>query len=56
MDCSSLVAKRRGALFKDLFVNEFGLFLYLHDHLIFQFGPVERIADGRSVICVFEDD
>src|SRR5262249_8963112 len=30
MDCSSLVAKRRGARFKDLFFNDYGLFVYLH--------------------------
>jgi hypothetical protein len=56
MDCSSLVAKRRGALFKDLFFNEHGLFVYLHAHLILQFGRAERIADGRGIIYVVEDD
>jgi hypothetical protein len=56
MDCSSLVAKRRGARFKDLFVSDHGLFLYLHECLILQFGRAERVADGQSIIYVYEDD
>ena len=43
MDCAALVAKRRGARFKDLFVNEFGLFVYLHSHLI----PSSARASGK---------
>ena len=34
MDCSSLVSSRRGARFKDLFVADYGLLIYLHGHLI----------------------
>ncbi len=56
MDCSSLVAKRRGAPFKDLFINECGLFVYLHGHQILQFGRAERVADGRTILYVCEDD
>jgi len=56
MDSSSLVAKRRGAQFKNLFVNEHGLFVYLDGHLILQLCPVERVADGRGIIYAFEDD
>jgi hypothetical protein len=56
MDSSSLVAKRRGAQFKDLFVNEHGLFVYLHGHLILQLSTAERVADGRGIIYACEDD
>jgi hypothetical protein len=56
MDCSALVAKRRGARFKDLFVNECGLFIYLCDQLILQFGRAERLADGRTILYALEDD
>jgi hypothetical protein len=56
MDCSALVAKRRGARFKDLFFNEFGLFVYLRGHLILQLSPVERVADGRGILYILEDD
>jgi hypothetical protein len=56
MNGSSLVAKRRGAPFKDLFVNEFGLFVYLHGRRILQFGCAERVADGRTILCSFEVD
>jgi hypothetical protein len=56
MDCSSLVAKRRGARFKDLFVTEHGLWVYLHGHLILQLGRAERVADGRGIIYALEDD
>ena len=56
MDCSALVAKRRGARFKNLFVNENGLYVYLHGHLILEFFCIERLADGRAIIYVFEDE
>jgi hypothetical protein len=56
MDCSSLVAKRRGAQFKDLFVNEYGLFLYLFGYQILQLGRAERVADGQPIVYAFEDD
>ena len=56
MDSSSLVAKRRRAQFKDLFVNECGLFVYLYGHLVLQLCLVERVADGRGIIYASEDD
>jgi hypothetical protein len=56
MDSSALVAKRRGARFKDLFVSEHGLFVYLHGHLILHLCRLERVADGRGIIYAFEDD
>ncbi len=56
MDCSSLVAKRRGARFKDLFVNHYGIFLYLYDHLIFQLSPIECVSDQQSIFYVLEDN
>lgn len=56
MDPSALVAKRRGARLTNLFVNDFGLWVYLRGHLILQFGCAERTADGRSILYVLEDD
>ena len=56
MDCSALVARRRGARFKDLFVNEFGLFVYLYGHRILLLCPVQRVADGRGIISASEVD
>lgn len=56
MDCSSLVAKRRGAQFEKLFFNEHGLFVYLHGHLILHLHPMERVEDGLGMIYAFEDD
>lgn len=56
MDASALVAKRRGAVFRDLFVGEHGLFVYLRGHLTLTLGRVERVADGRSILYVLEDD
>jgi len=56
MDCSSFVAKRRGAQFKDLFVSEYGLFVYLVNHLILHIGRVERVSDGKGILYVMEDD
>ena len=56
MDRSSFVARRRGARFKDLFVGDHGLHLYLHDHLVLNFGIAQRVDNGINVIYVFEDD
>ena len=50
MDCSSLVSRRRGARFKDLFVADYGLLIYLDGHLILQLSPIERLSDGRSIM------
>jgi hypothetical protein len=56
MDSSALVAKRRGAQFQGLFVNECGLFLYLREPPILHFGRVQRIADGRSILTACDSD
>jgi hypothetical protein len=56
MDCSSMIAKRRGAQFKMLFVGDVGLWVYLHSHLILRFAAVERVSDRRSILFVCEDD
>jgi hypothetical protein len=56
MDCSSLVAKRRGSRFKDLFVSDFGLFVCMHGHSDLQLSAAERLADGRSILFAREDE
>jgi hypothetical protein len=56
MDCSELVAKRLGAYFRDLFVNDGGLFVYFRDHLVLCFHAVRCETDGRSMLYVYEDD
>jgi hypothetical protein len=55
MDCSALIAKRRGACFDKLFINHTGLFLYFRDHLILEFHAVQCETDGRSMLYVCED-
>jgi hypothetical protein len=55
MDCSSLVAKRRGARFKDIFINDSGLFVYLDGCPILEFGLAQVIDDGRAILEVSED-
>ena len=55
MDCSSLVAKRRGAGFRTLFVGDWGFLVYLHGHLILGFGHVQRVADGQPIMYVYEE-
>jgi hypothetical protein len=47
-DCSALIAKRRGACFHNLFVNDTGLYLYFRGHLIRTFHAVHCEADVRS--------
>ncbi|HEY4311557.1 MAG TPA: hypothetical protein VGN12_19075 [Pirellulales bacterium] len=57
MDCSSLVAKRRGSRFKNLFVGDPELYIYLHGQsTILELVPVERIADGRGILYASEGD
>jgi len=56
VDCSALVAKRRGAEFQQLFVNEFGLLVYLRGQLIWQFGVVRRTDTGQPILYVCEGD
>lgn len=56
MDRTSLVAKRRGAHFKDLFAGDHGLSLYLQDRLVLNFGIARRLDNAEFIISVFEDD
>lgn len=56
MDCSALVAKRRGASFANLLVYDEGLYIYLCGHLILMLCPVERLADGQGILYVCEDE
>lgn len=56
MDCSAFVATRRGASFHNLFVNDQGFFVYFRGLLILCFGVAERVADGSSILYVYEDD
>ncbi len=56
VDCFELIAERRGACFHDLFINDFGLFVYFQEHLILCFHAMCRETDGMSVLYVYEDD
>jgi hypothetical protein len=56
MDCSDLVAKRRGSVFRDLHVNHTGLYLYFQGHLVFEFHAIYRLDDGQNMLYVREDD
>ena len=56
MDGSGLLAKRRGAEFRDLHVNHTGLYLYFRGHLVFEFHAAVRVADGRNVVYVCESE
>jgi len=55
-DCSALVAKRRGAEFQQLFVNQFGLWVYLRGHLVWHFGAIRRTDLDQPILAVCEDD
>jgi len=56
MDCTSLVSKRRGARFKDLFIADYGLLIYLCGAPILQLSPIERLSDGRSILYACDSD
>jgi hypothetical protein len=56
VDASALVAKRRGALFRDLFVSEDGLFIRLQGHPILQLGRAESLTDGQTILFAVEGD
>jgi hypothetical protein len=56
MDWSALVAKRLGASFRDLFVNDGGLFVYFEKHLVLCFHAICCDADEQSMLYVYEDD
>ncbi|REK17693.1 MAG: hypothetical protein DWQ42_21860 [Planctomycetota bacterium] len=55
MDCSSLIEKRRGAHFWQLFVNETGFFVYLHSQLILSFTALRRTDSNRCILHVCEE-
>lgn len=54
-DCSALAAKRRGAPFQQLFVNELGLLVYCRGQMIWWFGAVRRTDLDQPVLSVSED-
>jgi hypothetical protein len=56
MDCSALIANRRGSYFHNMLVSGFGLFLYFQGHPVLQFHAVHCETDGRSLLHVYADD
>jgi hypothetical protein len=56
MDRSALLAKRRGADFTRLWVNECGFFVYTRKQLILIFHALYRTDTGEDVLYVTEDD
>jgi len=54
MDCSGLLAKRRGAVFRNLHVDHTGLYLYFQGHLVFNFHAIYRVDDGQNILYVGE--
>jgi hypothetical protein len=56
MDRSNLLAKRRGAEFKNLWVNECGLLVYTRRQPILSFHACYRRDTGEDVLHVCEDD
>ena len=56
MDRSSLAKRRRGRLFRKLFVNEMGLLVYTDQPMIWWFGVVYRSDTDRRILYVHEDD
>jgi hypothetical protein len=55
-DSSALTAKRRGAEFQRLFVNEGGLLVYLRGHLIWHFAAIRRTDLDQPILLVDEMD
>ena len=55
-DCSALTAKRRGAEFQRLFINEGGLLVYLRGHSIWHFGAIRRTDLDQPILLVDEMD
>ena len=55
MDCSALTAKRRGAEFQRLFVNE-QLSVYCRGQLIWDFYSVRHTSLNRPILYVSESD
>jgi hypothetical protein len=56
MDLSSLMAKRRGAEFQHLFVNECGFYVYMRQCLILAFHVVRRLDVEEDMLFVTEED
>jgi hypothetical protein len=56
MDRSALLAKRRGADFRRLWVNEGGFLVYTRKQLILVFHPLYRTDTGEDVLFVTEYD
>jgi hypothetical protein len=56
MDRSALVSKRRGSVFKQLFVNEMGLLVYFRGHAILWFCAVRHAKSKEPLLYVTEGD
>ncbi len=55
MDCSKMIAARRGKDVSRFFVNELGFYLYTPKQRILFFGCVHRTDTGDSLLNVCED-
>lgn len=55
-DWSTLTAKRRGAEFQRLFVNEGGLLVYVRGHLIWCFMVIRRTDCDQPILYVEEEN
>ena len=53
---AKLFADRVGTRFWQLWVNDLGLYVYLHRKLILCFHSLRHVEDGSCVLSVFEDD
>jgi hypothetical protein len=56
IDPLALFASRAGADFWQLWVNEVGLYVYLHRKLILCFHAVRSVEDRSCILAVYEDD
>jgi hypothetical protein len=56
MDCRGLSTERRGAEFALLWVNEFGLYVYLKNRLILSFHAVKHCETGEIILFACNDD
>ncbi len=56
MDISSLIEKRIGARFHNLFVNERSFYVYFRGHLILTFSAAFRPDTGEDVLYVCEEE
>jgi hypothetical protein len=55
-DPVNILATRVGAPFWQLWADDAGFYVYLHQKLILCFHSVRRIDDGTCILSVFEDD